>query len=104
MYVRPFSFVYNFANFTTAIMRETVSSIGRALAQTRGCGFESRTVSLIVLQKTLKGDEGNGTTGKKLKKVSKKECIDYFNLHWGSWRYSYNCDGSEGYSKGNAAN
>ena len=49
MYARPFSFVYNFANFTTAIMRETVSSIGRALAQTRGCGFESRTVSLVVL-------------------------------------------------------
>ena len=34
------------AKFTTDIMRETVSSIGRALAQTRGCGFESRTVSL----------------------------------------------------------
>ena len=42
-------FIYDgLARFTTDIMRETVSSIGRALEQSRGCGFESHTVSLII--------------------------------------------------------
>ena len=50
-----FLFPDGLAKFTTDIMRETVSSIGRALEQSRGCGFESRTVSLIVLQKISKG-------------------------------------------------
>ena len=37
-------------------------------------------------------------------RLSKKECIDYFNLHWGSWCRGHNSHGNKGYSEGNAAN
>ena len=54
MHVRLFLLVFvtdSLAKFTTAIVRETVSSIGRALVQSRGYGFESHTVSLIICKK-----------------------------------------------------
>ena len=52
--VRLFLLVFisdGLAKFTTDIMRETVSSNGRALEQSRGYGFESHTVSLIICKK-----------------------------------------------------
>ena len=55
MKVRLFSFLSGFAKFTTAIMRETVSSIGRALEQSRGMGSSPVQFLFTLIYNTLEG-------------------------------------------------